>query len=234
MDLATVVGLLGGVGLLGTAMSLGAGGLGSFIDIPSILVVIGGTVAATLITFPLKAVTTSFRILMKTFIHKPQQPGEVITQMISMAGIVRKEGLLALEKQKIPDPFLGKGIRLLVDGIDQKTIRAILDNEVGSIQERHYDGSQIFEQIGNLAPAFGMIGTLIGLVQMLQTLSDPASIGPSMAIALITTLYGALIANLCALPFAKKLSIRSKEETSLKRIDSFYGRDRAQRGPAGA
>jgi len=218
MDIATVIGLLSGIALLATAMSMGSGGITSFVDIPSILVVIGGTTAATLVMFPLQAVLTSFSILMKGFIHKAEVPAEKIDQLIELALVVRKEGVLALEKKKIDDPFLARGVRLLVDGIDQNTIRAMLDTEVSSLQDRHSDGAQIFEQIGTLAPAFGMIGTLIGLVQMLQSLSDPSSIGPSMAVALITTLYGALIANLLALPFAKKLSIRSKEETVIKEL----------------
>ncbi|VAX17197.1 Flagellar motor rotation protein MotA [hydrothermal vent metagenome] len=218
MDIATIIGLLLGVGLLGSAMSLGAGGISSFIDVPSVLVVIGGTIAGTLIMFPISSVLTSFRTLMKTFINKPQPTADIIAVMVKLAAKVRKEGVLALEKEKVDDSFMEKAIRLLVDGIDQATIRTMLDNEVSAIQERHYNGSQVFEQIGTLAPAFGMIGTLIGLVQMLQSLSDPAAIGPSMAIALITTLYGALIANLLAIPFAKKLTIRSKEETFLKEL----------------
>jgi len=218
MDIATIIGLVLGVGLLGSAMSLGAGGLSSFIDVPSVLVVIGGTIAGTLIMFPISSVLTSFRTLMKTFINKPQPTADIIAVMVKLAAKVRKEGVLALEKEKVNDSFMEKAIRLLVDGIDQATIRTMLDNEVSAIQERHYNGSQVFEQIGTLAPAFGMIGTLIGLVQMLQSLSDPAAIGPSMAIALITTLYGALIANLLAIPFAKKLTIRSKEETFLKEL----------------
>lgn len=218
MDIATVLGLVAGVGLLGAAMSMGAGGLASFIDVPSVLVVIGGTSAATLVMFPMQAVGASFKILMKAFTHKPVTPDRVIEEMVSLAMVARKDGVLALEKKKVDDPFLAKGVRLLVDGVDQNTIRAMLDTEVRSIQDRHYDGSQIFEQIGTLAPAFGMIGTLIGLVQMLQTLSDPSAIGPSMAVALTTTLYGALIANLMAIPFAKKLAIRSKEETSIKEL----------------
>lgn len=218
MDIATIIGLTAGVGLLAAAMSMGAGGLSSFIDIPSVLVVIGGTSAATLVMFPLQAVLTSFSTLMKTFIHKPEVPADKIDQLTSLAVVVRKEGVLALEKKKIDDPFLAKGVRLLVDGIDQNTIRSMLETEVRSIQDRHSDGAAMFEQVGALAPAFGMIGTLIGLVQMLQTLSDPSAIGPSMAVALTTTLYGALIANLMAIPFAKKLSIRSKEETSIKEL----------------
>lgn len=218
MDIATIIGLLAGIGLLGSAMSMGVGGISSFIDVPSMLVVLGGTSAATLIMFPLGNVLASFQTLMKAFIHKPQSPTEIIGKMIKMATLARKEGFLALEKQKITDPFMAKAIRLLVDGIDHNTIRDMLENEVSSLQDRHSDGSQIFEQIGILAPAFGMIGTLIGLVQMLQTLSDPSAIGPSMAIALTTMLYGALIGNLFAIPFAKKLSIRSKEETTIKEL----------------
>ena len=218
MDIATIIGLLIGIGLLGAAMSMGAGGIASFVDVPSLLVVMGGTTAGTLVMFPLQAVLSSFKTVMKAFVHRPENPAEKIDQMIDLALVVRKEGVLALEKKKVDDPFLAKGVRLLVDGIDQNTIRTMLDNEIRSIQDRHADGAAIFEQIGALAPAFGMIGTLIGLVQMLQTLSDPSSIGPAMAVALTTTLYGALIANLAAIPFAKKLTIRSKEETSIKEL----------------
>ncbi len=218
MDIATIIGLLAGMGLLGAAMSLGAGGISSFVDVPSILVVIGGTSAATLVMFPLQLVLVSFKTIIKAFVNKTASPSEAIATLTSMTVIVRKEGMLALEKKKVDDPFLSKGVRMLVDGLDQTTIRAVMSTEVRAIQERHADGVQVFEQIGTLAPAFGMIGTLIGLVQMLQSLSDPAAIGPSMAIALTTTLYGALIANLMFLPFAKKLSIRSKEETSVKEL----------------
>ncbi|VAX20020.1 Flagellar motor rotation protein MotA [hydrothermal vent metagenome] len=218
MDIATVIGLLAGIGLLGASMSMGAGGIGSFVDVPSVLVVIGGTSAATLVMFPLQAVLQSFSTVLKAFQHKPEPHSDVIKSLIALSTTARKEGLLALEKKKIGDPFINKGVRLLVDGIDQNTIRSMLTTEVHAIQDRHQDGAQVFEQIGMLAPAFGMIGTLIGLVQMLQSLSDPSAIGPAMAISLTTTLYGALIANLVALPFAKKLSIRSKEETSIKEI----------------
>lgn len=218
MDIATIFGLVAGMGLLGAAMSMGSGGIGSFIDVPSVLVVIGGTASATLVMFPLQAVLLSFKTVIKAFQQKPASHANTIKALVSLAAVVRKDGLLALEKKKIDDPYINKGVRLLVDGIDQNTIRNMLTTEVRAIEDRHQDGAQIFEQIGMLAPAFGMIGTLIGLVQMLQSLSDPAAIGPAMAIALTTTLYGALIANLVALPLAKKLSIRSKEETTIKEL----------------
>lgn len=213
MDIATIIGLLLGSGLIGMAMAGGAGGLGSFIDPPSALIVIGGTAGGTLVMFPLGAVFSTFKIALKTFIYKVPSASETISTLEQLAIIARKDGLLALEKENLEDEFLAKGIRLLVDGTDQNSLRSMLETEIRSMQERHAGGSEIFDQIGALAPAFGMIGTLVGLVQMLKTLSDPSAIGPSMAIALITTLYGALIANMVCIPFGKKLAIRSREET---------------------
>jgi chemotaxis protein MotA len=218
MDIATVIGLVAGLGLIGSAMAMGAGGLGSFVDVPSVLVVGGGTSAAALVMFPLGEVFKSFSIGMKTFLYKAPNAQDTISTLMELALIARKDGLLALEKNIPADPFLAKGIRHLVDGIDQNSIRAMLETEVSAIQDRHADGAEIFNQIATLAPAFGMIGTLIGLVQMLKTLSDPSAIGPAMAIALITTLYGALIANLFCLPMSKKLTIRSKAETTVMEL----------------
>ncbi len=215
MDIATVIGILGGLGLVGSAMATGAGGLASFIDIPSLLVVVGGTAAATLVMFPLGDVFKTFSVGMKTFLFKAPDAGATINVLMDLALAARKEGLLALEKKVPDDPFLAKGVRLLVDGIDQNSIRSMMEIEVSSIQDRHAHGAELFNQIATLAPAFGMIGTLVGLVQMLKSLSDPAAIGPSMAIALITTLYGAMIANMAMLPMSKKLTIRSKQEVSV-------------------
>ncbi len=218
MDLATILGLISGFGLIGAAMATGAGGIGSFIDAPSALVVGGGTFAGTLVMFPMANVMASFKTAIKAFIHKPESVQDVISKLSELATVARKDGLLALEKQVIEDEFMAKGVSLLVDGTDQNNLRLMMETEVTAIQNRHADGAEIFDQIGSLAPAFGMIGTLVGLVQMLKTLSDPSAIGPSMAIALITTLYGALAANLFFIPVAKKLTIRSKEETTVKEL----------------
>jgi len=218
MDIATVIGMLLGFGMIGGAMATGAGGLGSFIDMPSLLVVGGGTAGGTLIMYPLGTVLSTFGVGMKAFFFKSYSAAEAIGVMSEMAMLARKDGLLALEKLTVEDPFIAKGVSLLVDGTDQNNLRSMLETEIQAIQDRHASGADVFEQIGALAPAFGMIGTLVGLVQMLKTLSDPSAIGPSMAIALITTLYGALIANMVCIPFAKKLSIRSKEETKVKEL----------------
>lgn len=218
MDIATVIGILAGMGLIGASMASGAGGLGSFIDVPSLLVVCGGTMSGVLVMFPLGMVLGSFKIVMKTFFFKTQNASGVIAQLTDLAALARKEGLLALEKQQIEDAFMAKAVRLLVDGTDQNALRQLMETEIKSLQERHAKGADVFEQIGALAPAFGMIGTLIGLVQMLKSLSDPSSIGPAMAVALITTFYGAIIANLFCIPWAKKLKIRSKEETMVKEL----------------
>jgi chemotaxis protein MotA len=149
---------------------------------------------------------------MKAFFVQAQKPQEVLNRLVTLAVKARKESVLALEGENFDYPFLKRAVRLVVDGVDQKSLRQILEIEIGSLKERHYLGQQVFEQMGMLAPAFGMIGTLIGLVKMLKTLSDPSSIGPAMAIALITTFYGALYANLVCIPFAKKLEQRSRDE----------------------
>ncbi|MBF0170519.1 MAG: motility protein A [Nitrospinae bacterium] len=215
MDIGTAIGFLCGVGLLAWAMNSGAGGIMGFYDLPSVLIVFGGTASAVFVMFPMGDVFKTFSIGMKTFFHKAPNPADTITVLMDLALLARKDGLLALEKKIPEDPFLAKGVRLVVDGIDQNSIRALMEIEVSAIQGRHAHGAELFNQIATLAPAFGMIGTLVGLVQMLKSLSDPSSIGPAMAVAMITTFYGALIANMVCLPMSKKLTFRSAEETGV-------------------
>jgi len=218
MDLGTIIGILSGSALILTSLSIGSGGIGSFINVPSILVVMGGTAAAILIMFPLKSVLGTIKVAGNAFTVKLQSPEKTIKKLVQFAEIVRKESILGLEKVKIDDAFLKRGIRLCVDGSDPKTIKKVLEIEMSKVKERHGLGQQIFEQLGAMAPAFGMIGTLIGLVQMLQNLTEPAAIGPAMAVALLTTFYGAVMANLVFIPIAKKLEIRSKDECHVKEI----------------
>ncbi|WP_022852434.1 MotA/TolQ/ExbB proton channel family protein [Thermodesulfatator atlanticus] len=211
MDLGTVIGLVLGIVLLLGSIVLG-GSVGIFINIPSILVVVGGTIAGSFISFSLADVLGSIKIAMKAFFNKIDPPEEIIKELTNLANIARREGLLKLEKQPISNPFLKKAIMYCVDGHEAEFIEEVLSKEVSLMIERHETGQKLFRTMADLAPAFGMIGTLIGLVQMLSSMDDPKSIGPSMAVALLTTLYGAVMANLFFAPIANKLELRSQEE----------------------
>lgn len=217
MDIATVIGLLGGTVLVFSAIVLG-GSLVVFLNIPGMLIVAGGTLAASFIKFSLGDVINSFKVAMKAFMVKLEPPDKVIPQLVNFSKIAKKEGLIALESQKTPDVFAAKAIRYLSDGLDEKLISDMLNKDIRQTVQRHTIGQGVFKGMGSSAPAFGMIGTLIGLVQMLASMSDPASIGPAMAVALLTTLYGALIANLVCLPLSDKLALRSQQEQEYRNI----------------
>ena len=218
MDLATLIGLLGVIGVLvGAVVSSGAGA-GDFINTPSILIVMGGTFMATLIKFPLATLLGSFKVGLKTLMGKMDKPEDLITESVELATVARKQGLLALDGKEMSNPFLELGVQLLVDGNDSDVVRSILNNEIDQMIERHERGEAIFRSIGDVAPAMGMIGTLVGLIQMLSNMNDPKSIGPAMAVALLTTLYGAIIANAFALPLADKLAARSGIERTNKQL----------------
>ncbi len=222
MDIATPGGMLIGFVLLILAIFIGGGtsGMGAFLNIPSVLIVVGGTVAATLVRYPLGRVMGVMRIAMKTIFFKLSTPQIEVQRMVQYAKIARKEGLLALEGKiaDIKDAFLAKSIQLLVDGTDADNLRIILDREIENVRYRHAIGKGMLESMGTVAPAFGMMGTLIGLVLMLRELDDPSKIGIGMATALITTFYGVLLANLVCLPMGGKLELRSKEEILLKEL----------------
>ncbi len=185
-----------------------------FIDPASLMAVVGGTTAAIFINYPLPKVIGVAKIVKKTVLFSAADTSEIIEKMVNYAERARKEGMLALEEEseKEPDKFLAKGLRLAVDGTDPQLLARIMETDLSALEGRHKEGKGIFESMGMFAPAFGMIGTLIGLVQMLANLSDPSSIGSGMAIALLTTFYGAVLANLFALPLAGKLKARSDEE----------------------
>jgi chemotaxis protein MotA len=217
MDLATILGLVLGTALVLAAVLLGGSPL-VFVNVPSILIVIGGTIAATFIKNRMGAVFGTVSVVKRAFSMKLGSPRALIDQVVHLSRKARKESLLSLEKETIEDEFLHKAVRLAVDGMEPEAIRSVLDTELKFLQLRHRQGQELLEGIGESAPAFGMIGTLIGLVQMLANMDDPRSIGPSMAVAILTTLYGALVANLVALPLAAKLKTRSAEESLLKRV----------------
>jgi chemotaxis protein MotA len=166
--------------------------------------------------FPLATMLGAFGVAGKAFIHKASQPSEIIEQSIELANVARKDGLLGLESVEVENEFLAKGITMVVDGSPPELVSKILAKEISISIERNERGLSIFKALGDVAPAMGMIGTLIGLVQMMSNMSDPKSIGPAMAVALLTTLYGAVIATVFALPIADKLALRSAEERTTK------------------
>lgn len=221
MDIATVVGLLMGFGLILAAIMMGGGaGISPFIDVPSLMITVGGSFAALLINFPLANCLTTISVIKKCFLHKLPKTSDVISQFKNLAVIVRKDGMLALEKELegIDDDFMKRGLETVISGAEESQIRNVLETELSSIEQRHIMGKKLVDATGAAAPAFGMIGTLVGLVQMLQSLDDPSQIGVGMATALLTTLYGAVIANVICIPLGGKLETRSKDEIACREL----------------
>jgi len=219
MDLASVIGLIAGLAFIITSILFG-GSIMLFVDLKSMMIVGGGTISATLINYPLSEVLGVIKVVQKAFFHKEETPVGIITTLVSFAETARREGILSLEQQAatLDDEFLKTGITLAVDGTEPEHIRDIMTTEINYISERHKVGAGIFESMGMYAPAFGMIGTLIGLIGMLAQMNDPSSIGGNMAVALITTMYGAFMANLIFLPIAGKLKSRSASEVLVKEL----------------
>lgn len=211
MDIASIVGFILAYVIIGGAIMMG-GPFIIFVNVPSILVVIGGTFAVTLMRVTLGDFLGSFKIGLKGFFYKLDATQILIDESVEMANVARKEGILALEGREITNGFLQKGIGLCIDGHAPEIVSNLLKKEINMSIERHVIGADMFKAMAVYAPAMGMIGTLIGLVQMLANMSDPASIGPAMAIALLTTLYGAIIANAFAQPLAEKLILVSGYE----------------------
>lgn len=217
MDIATVIGLITGSTLILSAVILG-GSAGIFINAPGLMIVVGGAIAANFIKFSMADVINTLKVALKAFTVKLQPSEQIIEEMVSYTRIAKKEGLIALEKEAPTDEFSAKALSYLSDGYDEGLIEEMLVKDIQLTEKRHEIGQKMFKGLGASAPAFGMIGTLIGLVQMLANMSDPASIGPSMAVALLTTLYGALLANFICIPIADKLAFRSEEEQNNKKI----------------
>lgn len=213
MDFSTIVGAISAFILMYVAMTDGSS-FAIFVNIPSAIIVFGGTFGTVLVHYPFGDVLSSIKIFKKAVTHKATDPRERITMLVQYAGKARKEGVLSLQSvlNEVTDSFLEKGLQMAVDGQEPDTLKEMLDREIDYIQDRHEKGADIFVAMGTYAPALGMIGTLIGLVQMLQTMNDPSSIGPAMAVALLTTLYGAVIANILCMPIAGKLRTRSANE----------------------
>lgn len=211
MDLATLLGLLGAFGFVIMAMLLG-GTIDMFIDVTSILIVFGGTFFVVMMNYNLGQFLGAIKVAMKAFMFKMDTIDDLIAKSVEMADAARKGGFLALEEAEITNPFMQKGVDMLVDGHDADVVRATMENDIRLTAERHDIGAEIFKNIGDVGPAMGMIGTLVGLVAMLSNMDDPKSIGPAMAVALLTTLYGAMLANMVALPICGKLKLRAMEE----------------------
>jgi len=219
VDIATVIGMFAGFVCVVGAIVAG-GDAAAFIHVPSALIVIGGMISATLMHFSLGQVLRIMGVVKKTLFCRLLEDQEVMQKMVNYSAINRRDGALALEKQ-LPDaqePFLIQGLQMVIDGQDETMIEDQLEMEIQYLQERHQTGKKILEFMGASAPAFGMIGTLIGLVQMMGTLEDPSQIGAGMAVALITTFYGAVLANLVFIPLAGKLGIHSKRETLMREM----------------
>jgi len=219
LDLSTLIGIVAAFGLMLMAILQG-GPLSIFINVPSILIVVGGTFGNTLVHYPFGDVFDALNVAKKTFLYKELSINALISQLMEFANKARKEGILALQgaMENVEDDFLKKAMQMAVDGQEPETLRAMLNTEIEYIQMRHGKGADIFISIAAYAPAMGMVGTLIGLVQMLQTMDDPASIGPAMAVALLTTFYGAVIANVFCSPMAGKLKNRSASEVLVKTL----------------
>jgi len=211
VDIATLIGIVGALIIIAVAMVL-SGGIILFINVPSFLVVFGGATFAVLACFPLAMTTGSMKVFLKSLLAKPDNPNDLIEKGIELATVARKEGILGLEGQDIPNEFLSKGISLCVDGHEPDFVQRMLNKDISLAVERHEWGQKFFMKIADMGPAMGMIGTLIGLVGMLANMDDPKTIGPSMAVALLTTLYGAILANAVCIPIADKLAFRADEQ----------------------
>ena len=211
MDLATILGIIGAIGLLIVAMVL-SGDIMMFADTQSVIIVLGGSLFVVLSNYNLAQFLGMGKIIVKAFIFKIEKPEELIEKSVDMADAARKGGFLALEEAEISNPFMQKGVDMLVDGHDADVVRGTLQKDIYLTAERHERGVGMMMALADVAPAMGMIGTLIGLVAMLSNMDDPKSIGPAMAVALLTTLYGAFLANVIAIPIASKLKLRLAEE----------------------
>tara|TARA_R110002072_G_scaffold58824_16_gene149605 strand:+ start:1797 stop:2564 length:768 start_codon:yes stop_codon:yes gene_type:complete len=220
MDLNTIIGAGLAFLLILVAMAVGPGGVMIFVHIPSMVIVLGGSIAVTMLAFPISDLKPIIKVGLVAVIRKQSTPTEEIDRIVNYANLARKEGLLALESQlqEVDDAFFSKGIQLVIDGFGADTVRDIMELEAEWENQRHETGRKIMDQMGAFAPAFGMIGTLVGLVQMLQDLSDPSAIGIGMATALLTTLYGAMAANMVFIPLAGKLEMVAKQDSLLRAL----------------
>jgi len=221
MDTATIGGVAGAwlIVLLSILIAPGAK-LSAFVDYPSVMIVVGGAVAALFVAFPLRLIFSLPRVVLKAVFPKVPELGPVIAQLVQFAEIARRDGILALENktEEIKDPFILLGVQMAVDGTDAELMEAVMRSEVDAVMNRHKSGKALLDTLNKYAPAFGMIGTLVGLIIMLGNMDDPSAIGPGMAVALLTTLYGAMVSNMCCAPIADKLALYSKQEYMVREV----------------
>jgi len=219
VDIATFIGIIvAGTLVIGSILLGGAASW--FVNYPALMIVIGGTMGATLINYPLSEVFSVLGVAKTAFAHRSRRPGDIIPLMVEFARKARREGILSFEKELylIDDPFLARGLQMAVDGMEAGAIENVLTTEIQTLEERHRLGAEIFHTMGTFAPAMGMMGTIIGLIQMLMQMQDPAALGAPMAVALLTTFYGTVLAYLFFLPLAGKLRVRSAEEVLVKQM----------------
>jgi chemotaxis protein MotA len=219
VDLATLLGIIVATGLVISSILMGGPGAW-FINYPSLMIVLGGTMGATLINYPLSDVISVFKVTKNAFRNKSYQPINLIPRMVHFAKKARREGILSFEAQlkEINDPFMVRCMQMAIDGMEGDAMEEVLNTEIMWLEERHRLGAEIFSTMGSFAPAIGMLGTIIGLVQMLMQMTNPSAIGAPMAVALLTTFYGTLLANLLFLPISGKLKVRSRQEILAKQM----------------
>ncbi|ABK60868.1 MULTISPECIES: motility protein A [Clostridium] len=219
-DILTLVGMLAGFGVIIYGMLGGGGTFGMFIDMPSVAITIGGSFCALLVNYPADELKRVFKVLAQSFKETSMSGLDIVSQFGDLSKKARREGLLSLEDdiEKVKDDYLRKGLQMVVDGIEPETIREILELEIGEMEKRHKDGADVLKAWAGYAPAFGMLGTLIGLIQMLANLDDPGNLGPGMSKALITTFYGSLIASLILNPMAANLMYKSSKECTIREM----------------
>lgn len=220
LDFATIIGLISAVGLILAAIAMGHSNA-NFFNGPSFMIVILGTIAATAISYSPAEMAKAWFVMGKTVIRQVRHPSQMARQLLDIAVLARKKGILALagaERELKKDPFLGRAVQLVTDGYSPEDIQRILSQEIDSVVERHRRGASILRRASEVAPAMGLIGTLVGLVQMLAQLDDPATIGPAMAVALLTTFYGAILGTVIMAPMAAKLERNSNDEALIKNL----------------
>lgn len=224
LDLGSIIGFISGAAFVVMSLfmsaSFDAAKVAKIFDGPSVMITFGGTVACVLIAYPLQRTLAALKGITIIFKESKIDLSDAIDKTITLANLARREGILALEEtaSNMDDPFLQKGIMLIVDGTDPELVKSILETEMAYIESRHNDTRGVWDFIGSMGPAWGMIGTLIGLIMMLQDMSDPDSLGPNMAIALITTFYGSMLANYVATPVSNKMKVFNNDEMLLKEI----------------
>ena len=220
MDLATVFGLLLNVVMVAAAIVMGGATIASFLDIHAGMVVVGGSVLSMITMYRVPQLKGVLKIMLRTTFYPMPSPEKEIERLVNYAALARREGLLAIEEklEEVTDEFAQRGLRMVIDGLPAEEIRRVLENEINYLLERHATGKKMMERGAEMAPAYGMLGTLMGLVTMLRNMSDPSGIGTGMALALIATFYGSFVANVFCIPLAAKLGEHGKEETMVRML----------------